>query len=112
MADDQRDPHDDKVTTVPLPSDEADGADRVIAQENQSAEVALGGGEWPSPDAPSTGPSPGPTGSGDAERTGREEPGGFTPIKDVLEDEPVAGGSRSVPGNDGDGHDAGGTRLA
>jgi hypothetical protein len=58
MADNTTDPHDDKVRTVPLPTDDGAG-ERVIAQENQSPEVAMGGGEWPSTDAPPTGPAPG-----------------------------------------------------
>ncbi len=58
MDDGQTDTRDDRVTSVPLPTNVGDGADRVIAQQNQSPEVAAGGGEWPSPHAPPTGPAP------------------------------------------------------
>lgn len=61
MADDPPDPHDDKVASVPLPTE---GTDEVIEQENQSPEVALGGGEWPSPATAPTGPAPGTEGAG------------------------------------------------
>ncbi len=88
MADQENDPHDEKVRTVPLPSDEAGEDDRVITQENQSPEVAFGGGEWPSPDEPPT---------------EDHEDGGFPSMRDVLEADPVAGGSQSTPdGDDGD----------
>ena len=102
MADHDADPHDDKVETVPLPPDEGDGADRVIAQENQSAEVAVGGGEWPSPDAPPTGPSPG--GTPDANTAGLRPPG-----------QPVDGpppGSVTEPELQQDGRAAGDTGAA
>ena len=153
MADHDADPHQDKVETVALPADEADGADQVITQENQNPEVALGGGEWPSPDTPPSGPSPGgtpdedtgsmrppgqpiggpPPGSetepqlqqdgraagdhgaaraGDAALSGGDEPGEFPPIKDVLENDPVTAGSQSVPDDEGDQEEAGGTKFA
>lgn len=143
MADQTTDPHDDKVKTVPLPTDDGVG-ERVIAQENQSPEVVMGGGEWPSTDAPPTGPAPGtgdesaereaarrpgdtlagpPPGSatnaalqqdgraagdrgpariGDAGLPGDDEDGGFPPVKDVLEADPVAAGSQSVPEEEDD----------
>lgn len=117
MADQQNDPHDDKVTTVPLPAEEPGGADRVIIQENQSPEVAVGGGEWPSPDAPPEGPSPGATpaesGAGGEGRTAARQAddvaGGdgndaeFPPMREVLDADPVAAGSQSVPEDDDDG---------
>lgn len=100
------DPHDDKVRTVALPTDVGDGADRVIAQENHGPGVALGGGEWPSPEVPPAEPAPGAAGggasSGRGEATGDDDSGGFPPMRDVLEAEPVAGGSQSVPDDDGD----------
>jgi hypothetical protein len=151
MADQTEDPHDDKVRTVPLPTDDGTG-ERVIAQENQSPEVAMGGGEWPSTDAPPTGPAPGtgdestergarrpgdtiegpPPGSatnptlqqdgrsagdrgpariGDTGLPGDDEDGDFPPVKDVLEADPVAAGSRSVPQDD-DRQDTGETRFS
>lgn len=111
MADQQTDPHDEKVKTVPLPPDEADSPNRVIAQENQSSEVALGGGEWPSPQQPPTGPSPGAGSEGSP--AGRvpnsgvpagegAEAGGFPSMRAALEADPVAGGSQSAPEGDED----------
>lgn len=151
MADETTDPHDDKVRTVPLPTDDGAG-ERVIAQENHSPEVAMGGGEWPPTDAPPTGPAPGtgeepaesgpgdqpggtvdgpPPGSGtnpgpgqDGRPAGDGGPGriggsgppgaeaaGFPPVRDVLEADPVAAGSGSVPGDD-DRHGTPGTRFS
>lgn len=109
MAEQQTDPHDDKVRTVPLP---ADGGERVIAQENQSAEVAIGGGEWPSPDEPPTGPAPGdavsrPAGSSRGpdrlsdEAIADDDDNAFPGMRDVLEADPVAGGSKSVSAEEG-----------
>ncbi len=93
MADDDPNPHDDTVKSVPLPTEEGDV---VVAQENQGAEVALGGGEWPSPKAPPTGPAPGVAPDRDeAARPGEVEET-FPPIKDTLDVDPVAGGSQSV----------------
>lgn len=151
MADQSIDPHDDKVRTVPLPTD--DGGERVIAQENQSAEVAMGGGEWPSTEAPPTGPAPGtaadgpdrpprppgqqvdgpPAGSrtrpdvqqdgrvagdrgparlGDTAPTDDEDPGGFPPVRDVLDADPVPAGSGAVPGPDDADQEPGATKFA
>lgn len=96
MADQTTDPHDDKVRSVPLPSNSADAVDGVVEQENQNPEVALGGGEWPSPDAPPTGPAPGTAEEG----PNRERPAG----------QPIAGpppGSASEPGLQQDGRSAG-----
>ena len=114
MPDQHPDPHDEKVKTVPLPSDERGQPDGVIVQENQSAEVALGGGGWPSPGEPPSGPSPGAgsegsppdevgaTAGGAGEET--EQGGEFPPMKDVLDADPVAGGAQSTPdGDDVDG---------
>lgn len=98
MATHDRDPHEDKVRSVPLPGDEEDeDEDVVIAQENQSAEVAAGGGEWPSPKAPSTGPAPGA--EPDREEAARpdEVEDTFAPIKETLAVDPLAGGARSTP---------------
>lgn len=59
MATEEPDPHEDKVRSVPLPTEEGDV---VVAQENLSPEVAAGGGEWPDPDTPPRGPAPGSAG--------------------------------------------------
>ena len=97
MADQTTDPHDDKVRTVPLPTDDGAG-ERVIAQQNQGPEVALGGGEWPSTDAPPTGPAPG---------TGDEPPGLDAQRRpgDTLDG--PAPGSATNPGLQRDGRSAG-----
>ena len=109
MADATTDPHDDKVRTVPLPTNVGDGADRVIAQENQSSEVALGGGEWPLPDTPPSDAAPGGpppriiTGGRPAGAAGDEDgdgEGAFPNMREVLEANPVAGGSQSVAADD------------
>ena len=117
MDDAQTDPHDDAVTSVPLPTNVGDGADRVIAQQNQNPEVATGGGEWPSPEAPPTGPAPGtadgaaaspPGGAGSGPDRRPESPaaddedGSFPPLREVLETDPVASGSQSVLDDDED----------
>jgi hypothetical protein len=56
MATEEPDPHDDKVRSVPLPTEDGDV---VVAQENMNPKVSMGGGEWPDPDSPPTGPAPG-----------------------------------------------------
>lgn len=99
MSTDQPDPHDDKVTNVPLPTEEGH---EVIAQENMSPEVALGGGEWPPTDSPPRGPAPGDaesdhTAAGDAASPRRGGAGEFPPMKEVLHVDPVSGGSQAVP---------------
>lgn len=118
MDDAATDPHDDKVRTVALPTNVGDGADRVITQENQSREVALGGGEWPSPDTPPSDAAPGGppprivTGGRPAGAAGDEEEndgeGEFPNMREVLDANPVAGGSQSVAADDeDDGSDGG-----
>ncbi|HET7488158.1 MAG TPA: hypothetical protein VFJ85_09530 [Acidimicrobiales bacterium] len=98
----QPDPHDDKVRSVPLPDD-----DRVIGQENNSPEVAMGSGEWPSPAEPPTGPAPG--GDGDSDDRDRPAHGA---IREVLEADPVVGGSKSTPADDEDAPSAGAAKPA
>ena len=82
-------PIDEQVRTVTL--DETDG-ERVLVQENTGPGNMDGGGEWPDPDAAPRGPAPG-TDEGTAPSSA-DRPAGF---KDALEDDPVAGGSSSVP---------------
>lgn len=114
MTDDAR-AQDDRVRSVPLPTTVGDGADQRVAQENQSPEVAVGGGEWPSPHTPPSDAAPGgpppriasrgrPTGAGDEEDDGE---GAFPNMREVLEADPVAGGSQSVAG-DGEGDEGNG----
>ena len=86
-------PQDDQVRTQP--ENEAD-----VEQENVGRENMAGGGEWPDPDTPPTGPAPG-DGSEQAVRdaAGTAAPSSF---KDVLEADPVLGGSSSVGDTDAD----------
>ncbi len=115
MDDTGTDAQDDLVTSVPLPTNVGEGADTVIAQQNQNPEVAAGGGGWPSPDSPPTRPSPGgaaesPDGSAPDAGTGPErhpdspasgdEDGTFPPLKDVLDADPVTGGSNAMDEDD------------
>lgn len=117
MDDTRTDPHDDLVTSVPLPTNVGEGADKVIAQQNQNPEVAAGGGEWPSPGTAPTGPSPGsagespdrsaPDGGTGPERhpespASGDEEGTFPPFKDALNADPVNGGSNAVGDDDED----------
>ena len=102
MADQQHDPHEEKVETVPLPAEDGGGGDEVIRQENMNPEVAMGGGEWPSPQTPPTGPTPEAAGA-DAGADRAEvvdEPDRFPPAKETLAVDPVAGGSGTVPEDD------------
>ncbi len=46
-----------EVTTVPL--EDEDGDEYVIAQQNVEYGDTAGGGEWPHPDTPPSGPAPG-----------------------------------------------------
>jgi hypothetical protein len=114
MDDERTDSNDDRVTSVPLPTNVGAGADKVVAQQNQSPEVAEGSGEWPSPDAPPTGPAPGTTtdashaaGTGPERRpespASGDEDGSFPPLKDALEANAVTGGSQAVLDEDDDG---------
>ena len=50
----------DTVTTVPL--EDEDGNEYVIAQQNVEYGDTGGSGEWPHPDTPPRGPSPGTAG--------------------------------------------------
>lgn len=72
MAHQDHDPKAASVRSVPLPGEDGD---EVIAQQNQSAEVAAGGGDRPSPTAPPTGPAPGTVdGGAEAARRRDDEP--------------------------------------
>jgi hypothetical protein len=61
-------------------------------QENVGRENMAGSGEWPSPSTPPSGPAPGDPES-DSETRGTAPAGG---AREVLESDPVAGGSSSV----------------
>ena len=73
---------------------------KTVAQQNSGTE-SIGGGEWPDPDTPSRGPSPGVA----ATEVGTEESGEEAQFKDVLDADPVRGGSSSQ------GHDDPGKRA-
>ncbi len=90
---------DKRVESVPLPED-----DEPIAQEVTGAETVIGGGEWPSPSTPPSGPSPG--GGGD-EPSRRHAPAGDEDepmLKEMLVHDPIAGGSQSAPDDDESDH--------
>ncbi len=106
MATDTPDPYEEKkVTSVPLPDD---SGETVVAQENMSPQVAAGGGEWPLPDAAPMGPAPGsggdpeegPADGHDVSETRQTGAGVFPTFREALEEDPVTGGSSSVPDED------------
>lgn len=65
---------------------------KTVAQQNVGTE-SIGGGEWPDPDTPPRGPSPGTA----ATEVGTEEPADKGQFKEVLDADPVKGGSGSQP---------------
>jgi hypothetical protein len=65
---------------------------KTVAQQNVGTE-SIGGGEWPDPDTPPRGPSPGTA----ATEVGTEEPAEEGQFKKVLDADPVRGGSGSQP---------------
>jgi hypothetical protein len=87
----------DKAARTDVLHDEDDAA-FVVEQQNVGCRNMKGGGEWPDPDAPAEAPAPGSVPSEGAEiaanRGDGDEP---TQFKDVLEVDPVAGGSKSTP---------------
>ena len=87
----------DKAARTDVLHDE-DDAGYVIEQQAVGERNIKGGGEWPDPDAPAEAPAPGSVPSEGAEiaagRGDGDEPQQF---KDVLEADPVAGGSKSTP---------------
>ncbi len=98
----ERDPVEDvedpSVVGEPLETEEGV---RVPAQQNVGAGVEEGGGEWPDPDTPPTGPasgehhrSPGEPDVVPEHGSSEAGPSGF---KEVLEADPVVGGSASTP---------------
>ena len=69
---------------------------KTVAQQNVGTE-SIGGGEWPDPDTPARGPSPGVA----ATEVGTEDSGDEeAQFKDVLEADPVRGGSSAQPHDD------------
>jgi hypothetical protein len=71
----------------------------VVEQEAVGADNVKGGGEWPDPDAPAEAPAPGSDpGEGEAIEARRETSvDDAEHFKDVLEADPVRGGSKSTP---------------
>ncbi|HUR48582.1 MAG TPA: hypothetical protein VMY88_03495 [Acidimicrobiales bacterium] len=63
---------------------------KTVAQQNVGPE-SIGGGEWPDPDTPPRGPSPGTAATG----AGTEDSSEDAQFKDVLDADPVRGGSSS-----------------
>lgn len=61
---------DERAQTVPLPGDDGD---HVIGQQTVGAQAVIGGGEWPSPHAPPTGPAPGTADEGESAADRRAE---------------------------------------
>lgn len=70
---------------------------KTVAQQNEGTE-SIGGGEWPDPDSPPRGPSPGVA----ATEAGTEAGGEEAQFKDVLDADPIRGGSSSRPHEDED----------
>ena len=73
-----------------MPDDDVNEVD--LEQQNVGPGGEAGGGEWPDPDTPPTGPAP-----GEASRSQGEPAEAF---KDVLDADPVLGGSSSTPHDD------------
>ena len=82
-----------------MPDDPEDAADiDDIEQQAVGVDNVKGGGEWPDPDAPAEAPAPGsdPV-AGAAIAADRKVADDATSMKDVLEADPVSGGSKSTP---------------
>lgn len=69
---------------------------KTVAQQNLGPE-SIGGGEWPDPDTPPRGPSPGVAATEAGTEEAPEDEGQF---KEVLEADPITGGSGAVPDDD------------
>lgn len=66
-----------------------------LEQQNVGPGGEAGGGEWPDPDTPPTGPA-----SGEHHRSPGDDPDSGGTFKEVLEADPVRGGSASTPQDD------------
>ena len=82
-----------------MPDDPEDAADiDDIEQQAVGVDNVKGGGEWPDPDAPAEAPAPGSDpAAGAAIAADRKVADDATSMKDVLEADPVSGGSKSTP---------------
>ena len=75
-----------------------DDAAYVVEQQAVGERNTKGGGEWPDPDATAEAPAPGAVASEGAAIAERRRDGeAAEQFKDVLEADPVAGGSKSTP---------------
>lgn len=90
-----------------MPDDDVNEVD--LEQQNVGPGGQAGGGEWPDPDAPTTGPASGESSRSDgpadpkpASGTGDEARTDVGPVgfKEVLDADPVTGGSGSTPHDD------------
>ena len=86
-------PIDEEAVSTDLDTDEAEGEPDRIRQQPVGRDASLGGGEFPSPDAPPSGPAPGTAGM-TPERDEPEQAEGF---KEVLDADPERFGSSTTP---------------
>ena len=89
---------DDETVSSGVLRDEQ-GEPVVVEQQAVGADNVKGGGEWPDPDAPAEAPAPGsePAEGQAIEARRRASADGAEHLKDVLEADPVRGGSKSTP---------------
>ena len=87
-------PIDEEAVSTDL-DDGEDGPDR-ISQEAVGRDMARGGGEFPSPDTPPSGPAPGTAGM-TPEREPADETDPPERFKDVLDTDPERFGSSTTP---------------
>ncbi|MEY2476398.1 MAG: hypothetical protein QOG87_1713 [Actinomycetota bacterium] len=97
MADERPSTDDDTVRSDVLRDE--DDEPYVVEQEAAGVDNVKGGGEWPDPDAPAEAPAPGSDpAEGEAIEARREASADDAEnFKDLLEADPVRGGSKSTP---------------
>jgi hypothetical protein len=99
MADQRGAPDDDTVRSDTVQDSEDEPF--TIEQQPTGAENVKGGGEWPDPDAAPEGSAPGTDPAEgdaiDARRRRAVVEDGAEHLKDVLEADPVRGGSKATP---------------
>lgn len=99
MPDDRGAPDDDTVRSDTV--QDSDDESFTVEQQPTGAENVKGGGEWPDPDAPPEASAPGTEpAEGDAieaRRRRADAETGEEHLKDVLEADPVRGGSKATP---------------
>lgn len=69
---------------------------KTVAQQNVGKDNSIGGGEWPDPDTPPRGPSPGVAST----EVGTESATDSGQFRELLEADPEKGGSSSTPPED------------